>query len=270
MGLHMKVQDMPDFKISDKTLLLFPVLYFCAFIIVLRSGKFKLWDVVKIFCSREAVFAALAEIRKTEKSPSQKYITHTKKENKIMNGLDAFNYNGAEVVDSREVAEMIGKNHKDLLRDIRGYIEIMENSGERKIAPSDFFIPSVYTSARNKEMPCYLLTKKGCDMVANKLTGEKGVLFTAAYVTAFEDMHSALTGAIHAAPEVSLRGISSFIHVMRRVMLDAGRSPAEVERMAFSICRTWHIPLPEMPSGRGAWQLSLWEADPQISDEYGL
>lgn len=92
------------------------------------------------------------------------------------------------VVDSRQVAEMTRKNHKDLLRDIRGYIEIMEQGGQRKIAPSDFFIPSVYINSQNKEQPCYLLTKKGCDMVANKMTGEKGVLFTAAYVTAFEEM----------------------------------------------------------------------------------
>lgn len=34
------------------------------------------------------------------------------------------------------------RNHKDLLRDIRGYIEVMEKSDEisaRKIAPIDFF-----------------------------------------------------------------------------------------------------------------------------------
>ena len=105
-----------------------------------------------------------------------------------MNGLQVFTYGKAEVVDSREVARMVGRNHKDLLRDVRGYIEVMEKSGERKIAPSDFFIPTTYLNSQNKEMPCYLLTKKGCDMVANKMTGEKGVLFTAAYVTAFEKM----------------------------------------------------------------------------------
>ena len=106
--------------------------------------------------------------------------------------LTVFKYNVddnvIEAVDSRQVAEMTGKNHKDLLRDIRGYIEIMEQGGQRKIAPSDFFIQSSYVNSQNKEQPCYLLTKKGCDMVANKMTGEKGVLFTAAYVTAFEDM----------------------------------------------------------------------------------
>src|SRR5690606_23636378 len=34
--------------------------------------------------------------------------------------------------------------------------------------------------------------RKGCDMVANKMTGEKGVLFTAAYVTKFEEMERQL------------------------------------------------------------------------------
>lgn len=84
------------------------------------------------------------------------------------------------MVDSREVAEWTDRNHKDLLRDIRNYIEILEKSTERKIAPSDFFIPHVYQDSTSRTLPCYLLTKKGCDMVANKMTGEKGVLFTAA------------------------------------------------------------------------------------------
>lgn len=105
-----------------------------------------------------------------------------------MNELQVFRRNGAEVIDSRDVARMVEKRHKNLLADIRGYIEAMENSGELKIQPSDFFIPTTYKNSQNKEMPCYLLTKKGCDMVANKMTGEKGVLFTAAYVTAFEKM----------------------------------------------------------------------------------
>lgn len=108
--------------------------------------------------------------------------------------LRAFDHDGAEVVDSREVAAMVEKQHKNLLADIRGYIEMMEDSGELKIQPSDFFIPSTYITAQNKAMPHYLITKKGCDMIANKLTGKKGVLFTAAYVTAFEDMRKHLQG----------------------------------------------------------------------------
>lgn len=102
--------------------------------------------------------------------------------------LSVFNHDGKEVVDSREVANLVEKRHDHLYRDITGYIKILEKSTDPKIGVSDFFIPSTYKDSTGRTLPCYLLAKKGCDMVANKLTGEKGVLFTAAYVTAFEDM----------------------------------------------------------------------------------
>ncbi len=100
----------------------------------------------------------------------------------------------AEAIDSREVAEMVEKTHKDLLRDIRGYIGEMEGIGERNIAPTskidpgDFFITSTYTSDQGKKLPCFRVTKKGCEFVANKLTGEKGTKFTALYVSRFNVM----------------------------------------------------------------------------------
>lgn len=105
-----------------------------------------------------------------------------------MNELKVFEHDHIDVVDSRQVAEMTGKQHKHLLRDIAGYIEILSQSIESKIGPNEFFIESSYKDSIGRTLPCYLLTKKGCDMVANKMTGEKGVLFTAAYVTAFEAM----------------------------------------------------------------------------------
>lgn len=158
--------------------------------------------------------------------------------------MNVQNFHGKSVIDSREVAQMVEKRHNDLLRDIRGYIEIMDKSGERKIAHSDFFIPSTYKSEQNKDMPCYLITKKGCDMVANKLTGEKGVLFTAAYVTAFEEMQKvqALT-ASRRPPEVSPGGLAKLISVTRRVMLDMGKTPVEVGAMTMCILQTWSIPV---------------------------
>ncbi|WP_207652687.1 Rha family transcriptional regulator [Desulfosporosinus sp. FKA] len=109
-----------------------------------------------------------------------------------MNNLKVINQNGLFVIDSREVAEMTGKDHKNLLRDIKGYVEILD-SPSSKLSSANFFIPSTYLDAQNQERPCYLLTRKGCDMVANKMTGEKGVLFTAAYVTKFEEMEKQLT-----------------------------------------------------------------------------
>ena len=106
-----------------------------------------------------------------------------------MNALSVIKRNGLFVVDSREVAEMVDREHYDLMKTIRGYIDYL---GQGDFPYSDFFIKSAYLNSQNKEQPCYLLTRKGCDMVANKMTGEKGVLFTAAYVTKFEEMENKL------------------------------------------------------------------------------
>ena len=38
-----------------------------------------------------------------------------------------------------------------------------------------------------KTYKCYECTKMGCELLANKLTGEKGILFTAKYVKRFKD-----------------------------------------------------------------------------------
>ena len=111
-----------------------------------------------------------------------------------MKELTVFEHDHVDVVDSRQVAEMVGKNHKDLMRSIREYVETLDRSTERNFAPSDFFIESTYKDSTGRTLPCYLLTKKGCDMVANKMTGEKGVLITAAYVTAFEAMRKHING----------------------------------------------------------------------------
>lgn len=104
----------------------------------------------------------------------------------MMNKLQIFNYQGINVTDSRQVAEKVGKEHKNLLRDIQGYAKVIEDSS--KLSRQDFFIESTYKNSQNKTQPCYLLTKQGCEMVANKMTGEKGILFTAEYVQAFNKM----------------------------------------------------------------------------------
>ena len=83
-----------------------------------------------------------------------------------------------------------------------------------KIKPSDFFLESTYLDGKGEIRPCCLLTKKGCDMVANKLTGQKGVLFTAAYVTAFEQMRERIkTGKALPDDESRTLRALSLIHI---------------------------------------------------------
>lgn len=101
--------------------------------------------------------------------------------------LTTMNYNGVEAVDSRQVAEAVGKAHKNLLQDIRTYCGYL---AELNFQPSDFFIENSYTDPTGRTLPCYLCTRKGCEMIANKFTGQKGVAFTALYINAFHAMES--------------------------------------------------------------------------------
>lgn len=94
-----------------------------------------------------------------------------------------------QTLDSREVAGMVEKDHNKLLRDIRRYVEQL---GEAKIGHSDFFRESTYRSEQNKEIPCYKVTKKGCEFIAHKLTGTKGTIFTARYINRFHEMQDIL------------------------------------------------------------------------------
>ena len=106
-----------------------------------------------------------------------------------MNQLQIINQNGQLLVDSRQVAEMIERPHNDLIKSIRNYVDYL-TKGNYPL--SEFFIRSTYQDSTGRTLPCYLLTRKGCDMVANKMTGEKRVLFTAAYVTKFENKNTNL------------------------------------------------------------------------------
>ncbi len=106
-----------------------------------------------------------------------------------MNELKIINKNGLLFIDSREVARVTEIRHSDLLRKITKYETVLLNAKLRSV---DYFKKSKYSDDSGKENRCYLLTKKGCDMVANKMTGDKGIIFTAKYIDRFYKMEQLL------------------------------------------------------------------------------
>lgn len=90
-----------------------------------------------------------------------------------------------QTITSLEVAEMVEKKHNELLKDIRRYVEQL---GEGKIPHTDFFKESTYIDTQGREKPCFDVSKKGCEYIANKLTGVKGAVFTAKFINRFHDM----------------------------------------------------------------------------------
>lgn len=85
-------------------------------------------------------------------------------------------------VDSREVAEMVGKQHKHLIRDIENYRGVILQIST--LVSEDYFVESTYLGSNNRQTKHYLLTKKGCDMVANKMTGSdlSALIFKSNYI----------------------------------------------------------------------------------------
>ncbi|MGG1659480.1 Rha family transcriptional regulator [Brevibacillus sp. NRS-1366] len=133
--------------------------------------------------------------------------------------LTVIQVNGQLFVDSREVADMTNVRHSDLLEKIDVYVTHLTNG---KFRSSDFFIESSYMDTKGETRRCYLLTRKGCDMVANKMTGEKGVLFTASYVTKFEEMERALNKPMSQL-EIMQMAINQLVEHDQRLLEHDGR-----------------------------------------------
>lgn len=107
-----------------------------------------------------------------------------------MNKLAIINNN---TIDSREIADMMGINHWEVLRKLEGtedgkIIGIIPVLNDNKIVVVDYFIEDEYKDAKGEKRKCYQCTKMGCEFLANKFTGEKGILFTAKYVKKFNQM----------------------------------------------------------------------------------
>ena len=66
-----------------------------------------------------------------------------------------------QTLDSREVAEMIGKEHKNLVRDIRRYIS---QFGELKIEPTDFSGNPHIRQNRTRKCPATVSQRKAVNL----------------------------------------------------------------------------------------------------------
>lgn len=111
-----------------------------------------------------------------------------------MNEIQNINGEITMTVSSREVAEMMGVRHADLMKKIEKHTEILGKVNERSFSLVDLWQLSSYKDAKGETRKEYQVTKKGCEFLAHKTTGEKGDLFTIRYMNRFEEMEKALKG----------------------------------------------------------------------------
>lgn len=91
-------------------------------------------------------------------------------------------------ISSREVAEMMETRHDNLMNKIEKHTAILEKVTDLKIKVSDLWQLSSYKDNTGRTLKEYQVTKKGCEFLAHKTTGEKGDLFTIRYMNKFEEM----------------------------------------------------------------------------------
>lgn len=84
---------------------------------------------------------------------------------------------GTQYVSSRSVAEWTEKRHSDLIRDIENYISYLK-ADEAGPKAETYFVEGTYQIENGRSYKMYWCSSKGCEMIANKMTGKKGVLFT--------------------------------------------------------------------------------------------
>ncbi|MDV4192935.1 Rha family transcriptional regulator [Lactococcus lactis subsp. lactis] len=85
---------------------------------------------------------------------------------------------------SLEVAEMVGRDHNNVLKDIRN---IIEQIGAVKNYHT-YFAEDVYKDIQGKDRPCFKLTKKGCELFGGRMSGAKGTHFAMDYIERFNQM----------------------------------------------------------------------------------
>ncbi len=141
---------------------------------------------------------------------------------------------------SMEVAQMVGKEHSKLLRDIRNYVSQL---GEAKIGFTDFFRESTYVTEQNKVMPCFMVTKKGCEFIAHKLTGQKGAEFTARYINRFHEMEHELVTA--SPSEIPLGELASYLKVIDKAAVRQNTPPHKIMEALKMVSEQFGVRLPE-------------------------
>ena len=139
-----------------------------------------------------------------------------------------------QTLDSREVAEMMGVNHYDLLKKIegakdrKGYMQIIT---ERHLSVSEYFNKTSYKDTSGKENKNYQVTKKGCELIAHKITGEKGVIFTLKYIEKFHAMEEQLQKTAIELQVLKVKELENQVKKLEEVNKELEKSTQEAKTM---------------------------------------
>lgn len=103
----------------------------------------------------------------------------------ILENYEVIEKKGRAITTSRNVAEIFGKRHDDVLKAIRK----LECSSEFRLGN---FAESSYKNEQNKTQPQYLMTRDGFTILAMGFTGKEAMKFKEGYIKQFNAMERIL------------------------------------------------------------------------------
>lgn len=137
-----------------------------------------------------------------------------------------------QTINSLEIAEMVGRPHNDVMKDIR---RIITQLGEGKNSQSSnfvdhtfvesYFIESTYKNSQNKELPCFECTKKGCELYSTRMTGAKGTQFAVAYIERFNQMEN------HIKQQLDISNLSPELQMFQGLFQAVANNELETKRI---------------------------------------
>lgn len=114
--------------------------------------------------------------------------------------LVVLNQEEVPVTTSRKVAEYFGKQHKNVLQNIKTITETLTEQGldtELNFQPSEFKDPT------GRTLPMFEMTRKGFMLLVMGFTGGKAIAMKHAFVDAFDAMEAELTKRNSMLPDFS-------------------------------------------------------------------
>lgn len=120
-----------------------------------------------------------------------------------------------KTISSREVAVMMDMTSKDGHSDLMKKIgKINETLLSEKIPTANYWFESTYKDSTGRTLKEYQVTKKGCEMLAHKSTGNKGIIFTHKYMERFEQMENHIKQQIK-LPQTPMEVMELMFHALK-------------------------------------------------------
>ena len=133
-----------------------------------------------------------------------------------MTGLVYRGKDNQPLTNSLLVAETFGKEHRNVLRDIKNLIE----GGVLKNEQTPMFEETTYMSEQNKQIyPLYVMNQDGFTLLAMGFNGKKAMEFKLKYIEAFNAMKKQIEQSKPSVPQNYLEALESLVKAEKEKQL---------------------------------------------------